>query len=428
MNILLANTTCKVGGVSTFMLSQQAALTALGHRCELFFFEHGTMESHLPSGVPVHFGTLADCMRLAAGGFEVVHANNTDWGTGISAVRQIGARLIVTAHKVREGAPEKCYGWTTANCDALTAVSDGVSQGLEPFTDLPIQVVRSGVDVAMFSPAERPRTSPPIVAWVGRSASLVKRLDILAGIAPVLTRAGFRVWIVDQHGADKAAELTPDAVATLRPIVERWSAAQYADMPELYRTVAASGGCVLSTSEREGLGLSLLEAQASGCLAVGFDVPGVRESVSADHGGVLYALDDAAADVADQIVDLLRDRSRVDALRARATQHVREHFSREAMAQRYLRVYREAPFRRGVRRLVSLQRRLRLAPLVHWERYLEQRCGVGEKQYEASREFSRLGEARLSAAAAREARRTSPTIFLRPARLAHLLTATAFRP
>jgi hypothetical protein len=109
-------------------------------------------------------------------------------------------------------------------------------------------------------------------------------------------------------------------------------------------------------------------------------------------------------------------------------QHVREHFSREAMAQRYLRIYREAPFRRGVQRLVSLQRRLRLAPLVNWDRYLEQRCGVGEKQYEASREFSQRGEARLSAAAAREARRTSPTIFLRPARLAHLITATAFRP
>ena len=43
-----------------------------------------------------------DLLRLAGdGGFDVVHANNTDWPTGISAVRQLGVKLVVSAHKVR---------------------------------------------------------------------------------------------------------------------------------------------------------------------------------------------------------------------------------------------------------------------------------------------------------------------------------------
>ena len=423
MRVLLANSTCKLGGVSTFMLSLRRGLVAAGHECDLFFFERGSMEPHLPNDWRIHYGTLADCMRLvAATRVDVVHANNVDWATGISAVRRIGAKLIVTAHKVRDGA--RCYGWTTANCDSLTAVSDGLRQELAPYTDLPVQVVHSGIDTQMFSPDGRPRTSPPIVAWVGRSASLVKRLALLAAAAPALRAAGCRIWVVDQHGAEQAADLIPDAVATLRPIAEFWGAVPAAQMPELYRTIAASGGAVVSTSEREGLGLSLLEAQACACLAIGPDVAGVNESVSPQHGGVLYPGDIAPADLAALVAATVRDRRHTDALRERASEFVREHFSREEMARQYLRIYREAPFGPAGGALERARRRLRLSPFFNWNAYLEQRWGVGQKQYSASREFLTRGERRLSAAAAREAIRTSPTLYMRPGRLAHLISTS----
>ena len=58
MNVLLVNSTCKAGGVSSFILGLRAALLAQGHHCQLFFFEHGTMEARLPPDCQVRFGSL----------------------------------------------------------------------------------------------------------------------------------------------------------------------------------------------------------------------------------------------------------------------------------------------------------------------------------------------------------------------------------
>src|SRR5688500_10917563 len=154
MRVLLANSTCKVGGVSTFLLSLRRALLAGGHTCELFFFQHGPMEERLPHGWPVHFGTLDALLRLVAQrGFDVVHANNVDWPTGIAAVRGLDTRLIVTAHKVRVNGT---YGWNRSNCDAMTSVADWIRRDLQPFTDIPIRTVTNGVDIGAFVPNRSP--------------------------------------------------------------------------------------------------------------------------------------------------------------------------------------------------------------------------------------------------------------------------------
>lgn len=420
MKVLLANSTCKVGGVSTFMLALRSALLSLGHECDLFFFERGTMEPHLPADARIHFGTLADCLRLVSRErIPVVHANNVDWSTGISAVRQAGARLILTAHKARDSA--WTYGWTSANCDALVAVSHAVGDLLQPYTDLPIQVVQNGVDTTAFTPAERAVTSPPIVAWVGRSSSPLKRLDKLAAVAPALHAAGMRLWIIDQHGADKAALVAPEAVRILQPLVERWDGVSHDQMPEHYREVAASGGCVLSTSIREGLGLAILEAQACGCLAIGPDVAGINEAVSPTHGGTLYPFDMAADDVGRLILSMLADPDRVRQRQRLAAEHVKSNFSLERMAASYLRIYKDAPFAAAGPLGARVRGRLRLSPLVDWKGYLEQRWGVGHRQYQASSELLAAGDQPLAAAAARASFKTTPTLALHPQRLAYLL-------
>src|SRR5215218_5391886 len=179
MRVLLANSTCKVGGVSSFMLSLRRCLVAAGHECELFFFEHGPMERNLPADVPVRFGSLADCLTYVDGhDIDVVHANNVDWPTGIAAVRALGVPLVVTAHKVRVNGT---YGWTRANCDGFATVARWIAADLQPFTDLALETIPNGVDIARFAPGPpQTRERGPIVAWVGRAGSLHKRLDLFA--------------------------------------------------------------------------------------------------------------------------------------------------------------------------------------------------------------------------------------------------------
>lgn len=310
MNALLANSTCKRGGVTRFMLSLREALVNLGHGCEMFFFEGGTLADELNGDAAVHFGGLADCMRLIRRRrVDVVHANNVDWDVGISAVRHLGTRLILTAHRARP--PVWTYGWTRANCDRFVAVSRSVRDQLQPHTDLRIDVVENGVDTGLFAPAERLPASPPIVAWVGRTGSAIKRMDKLAAVAPALRDAGLRLWVIDQHPVERRRTSFPAAADVLERYAEVWRDERYERMPALYQEVAASGGCVLSTSAAEGLGFALLEAQACGCCVVGPDVPGVRDAVSIEHGGVLYPFDLPSDRLADLIIGVLRDRERL---------------------------------------------------------------------------------------------------------------------
>ena len=177
------------------MLSLRAGLETAGHQCDLFFFNRGSMEPYLPVD-GVHFGTLSDCLRLVARmRVDVVHANNIDWTSGISAVRRSGARLVLTAHKVRER--DRTYGWTAANCDALTVVSHGLKAILQPSTDAPVQVVYNGVDTSVFVPPGGPGAGPPIVAWVGRGGRTPKALrQVMTGVGG----RGLRVDVVDTDG------------------------------------------------------------------------------------------------------------------------------------------------------------------------------------------------------------------------------------
>ena len=422
MRVVLANTTCKVGGVSTFLLSLRTELVRLGHGCELFFFERGPMEAYLPQDGRASFGTLADLMRLVADNdVDVVHANNVDWPTGISAVRRLGARLVLTAHKVRD--PAYAYGWTAKNCDAFVAVSRWIRDGLQRHTDAAVQVVYNGIDTTRFTPGPGSRPGDaPIIAWIGRASAPRKRLEALAAIAPALTGAGCRLWIVDQQGAGEFAQRHPDDAATLRRHADRWEGVPFEQMPAMYREVAASGGTVLSTAAMEGLPLTLLEAQACGCPVIAADVHGVNECVRPEHGGTLYPLDTPPGTLARLVIDAVSHRETARARGERASRAVSANFSLNAMARQYLVLYEAppSPLAAGRRRA-----RFRQSPLLHWDAYLDSRLGVGYAQYVASHALARSGHLRTAAAAAREALVTAPTMYAHPERLMHLLKLSA---
>jgi len=426
MNVLLANSTCKVGGVSTFMLSLREALVRAGHRCELFFFDHGSMEARLPPDLPVHFGSLADCLRLVSTtGVDVVHANNVDWPTGIAAVRDAGVRLVVTAHKVRVNGT---YGWMQSNCDVFTSVSQWIARDLQPCTDLRIRPIANGIDTERFAPGmpDEGRTGSPIVAWIGRAGSPHKRLDRFATLAPWLREAGLRVWVIDQHGPAALAQLYGRDIAdTLAHAAERWDAIPFEHMPDLYREVASSGGCIVSTSQSEGLPLTLLEAQACACPVVASNVRGNNECVPADAAGLLYPEDLEAAALCQLIAERLSIRPELDVRRARAAALVRDRFGLARMAGHYLALYRPAPPAIALPLRARVRARARLSPLVNWRRYAEYRWGTADQQYRTSLQLAADRQWRGAAAALVASARTAPTLYVKPARLRHLLSTLA---
>jgi glycosyltransferase involved in cell wall biosynthesis len=399
-----------------FLADMAHVLRSRGHLCEFFFFRRGPMESHLPPGCEAHFGDLADCLRLISdGGFDVVHANSMDWHDGISAVRGVGPRLVTTAHGV------VVTGWTSANCDALVTCSKWLADEYDGITDLTPQTVLNGVDLSKFKPGGEGRAgAKPIIAWVGRGVDEVKGIDRFAAIAPTLHRAGFRLWLAEPHGPDEVEEVFPGIKGLLSSLVSSWRAMAREEMPSFYQEVAASGGCVVSTSRTEGLPMSLLEAQACGCPVIGPNVRGVNECVDPSRGGILYPPEAAPEVVAEMIVAAVRDMDGMRERGAKCVRLVREKFSLERMVEDYLRVYRAALTARP-RDWSGIPARLRLSPVFSWRNYVAHRWGPGRRQYEASRRLAKRGDWALASVAARASASMSPTIYVRLERLTHLL-------
>ena len=87
---------------------------------------------------------------------------------------------------------------------------------------------------------------------------------------------------------------------------------------------------IASASEKEGWGLTVLEAAACGTPAVGTDVPGLRDAVRDGETGLLVPLGDAAA-MAAAIGRLLEDQALRDRLGAGAL-HWAARFTWDAVA------------------------------------------------------------------------------------------------
>ncbi len=104
---------------------------------------------------------------------------------------------------------------------------------------------------------------------------------------------------------------------------------------ELYERMARSH-CLLVPSVREGWGLVVVEANSVGTPAVGYDVPGVRDSVRHKQTGLLAPPGDDEG-LADQALLLLQNRELYAAMAARAMEWSRG-FSWDVAAERLMSV------------------------------------------------------------------------------------------
>lgn len=415
VKILLTNEHCNMGGVETFMIAHASNLQARGYECELFFFQHGLMEEHMPKNCVAHFGDAVDLIKLVSSqNFDIVHAHSSDWERGVLGVRNIGAKLIVTVHH-----DYIVPAWTSANCDALVACSRWLTEKQQPFSDLPVQTVLNGIDTSKFKPSSSVvMTSPPIVAWVGRGVGGQKRIDRLAAVAPALHRSGIRLWLAEPNGPEEIEKVFPGVVCSLIPIVEFWDAVPREKMPEFFQKVAASGGCVLCTSSSEGLGLAFIEAQACGCPVIAPNVVGINECVSPDHGGVLYQFDIDTKELESLVLNTIYNKEYQQRGEVCA-KYVFEHFNIQRMTLEYLDIYRkvQSTQRNNSRRNMQFRRSLD----VFFRESFKYRWTEGNSLYQTSQKLAEQGDRKLAAAMARASFKACPSLYIRPERMAHLI-------
>jgi glycosyltransferase involved in cell wall biosynthesis len=90
----------------------------------------------------------------------------------------------------------------------------------------------------------------------------------------------------------------------------------YLSRVELYERMARAH-CLLIPSVREGWGLVVIEANSVGTPAVGYDVPGIRDSIRHEETGLLAEPGDPSA-LARQALSLVRDGDRFSVLQGEA--------------------------------------------------------------------------------------------------------------
>jgi glycosyltransferase involved in cell wall biosynthesis len=192
-----------------------------------------------------------------------------------------------------------------------------------------------GVDTEQFSPGPPPSTGDHILS-VGRFEDPRKNIMLLfeayarlrdrADAVPPLVLAGRsappdEAWI-------RAEVLGIRDAVTFRADVS---------MEELVRLYQTAALYVVSSNE-EGLGLTILEAMASGRPVVGTACGGPSTTVLDGETGRLVPVGDAEA-LAEAMNDILRTPERADAMGKRGRERVEQHFSKTATGQRFLETY-----------------------------------------------------------------------------------------
>lgn len=176
---------------------------------------------------------------------------------------------------------------------------------------IPIFVVPNPITLSFLKKGGAQVTpSRPIILWVGRLDSHKNWIGFVQ-LAGQLRRARVQAdfWLVggarsstsEKHSLWKTLKIEglADCFKWL-PVVDHHR------MPGIYRYVAASNGCYVSTSINESFGMTVIEAMACGCPVVVPNVGGICELVAHGQTGLLYEAGDLVT-AAGYIETLLTD-------------------------------------------------------------------------------------------------------------------------
>jgi glycosyltransferase involved in cell wall biosynthesis len=292
-------------------------------------------------------------------GIDIVHARSRApaWSAWWAA-RATGCRFVTTFHNAYDcDLPFKHrYNSVMARGERVVAISEFVAEhaaGVYGVGADRLRVVPRGVDLKRFDPSRvgaEPMTrlarqwrlpdGAPIVMLPGRLTRWKGGLDfieaiarlgrpdvccVLVGAAP---RRGFRREIeaaIQRHGLEGQFRLVDDC----------------REMPAAYKLTDV---VISASTDPEGFGRVVAEAQAMGRPVIATDHGGARETIVPGLTGWLVPPQDPAALAAAIAEALALGPGERAALARRAMRHVAANFTRESMCARTIAIYEELLF------------------------------------------------------------------------------------
>jgi glycosyltransferase involved in cell wall biosynthesis len=289
-------------------------------------------------------------------GIDIVHARSRApaWSAW-SAAAATGRHFVTTFHNAygARSAPKHLYNSVMARGERVIAISDFVADHVDAVYGVGpdrLRTIPRGVDLNTFDAARvggeripglacewRLPEGAPVVMLPGRLTRWKGGLDLVAAIAALGRRDVCCVFVGAEQRPGFRRELETaiarSGLADIFRIVEHC-----ADMPAAYLLADV---VVSASTNPEGFGRIIAEAQAMGRPVVATDHGGARETiVPGVTGWLVPPRNPKALAAAIDAALALEPRARV-LLRLRAREHIAAHFTTAAMCARTIAVYEE---------------------------------------------------------------------------------------
>ena len=195
-------------------------------------------------------------------------------------------------------------------------------------------IVPGAVDVARFTPGNRPPGGPPVLLYHGRVDARKGVLDMLDALAPLAAEGLPFELLVSGIGptfdetAARIEQLGLSGHARMTGYVD------YTDVPDVYRRA----DIFVSPTYAEGFSNTILEAMASGLAVVSCKSVGVVDCIRDGENGLLTDPGDVPA-LTEALRRVLTDTAERDRLAAAGLEECRRVYSWSAVGQQIMDVY-----------------------------------------------------------------------------------------
>jgi len=362
MNILFLTNHLNVGGITSYLLTlakefrrdgQRVFIASAGGEMVPEFAGVSAAHSRLDlntsseANPKIYWALPKLCRLIRENDIEIIHAQTrVTQVLGTILARITGRVLITTCHGFykpklfRRVFP--CWG------QKVIAISPAVREHLQKdFGVKPenIFLVRHGLDIndyPLFADSEKEErqrekgiSGYPVIGIIARLAAGKGHDVLIQAFTSILSKYPRAKLVIVGAGKQKSALQQMARECGLQknilffPVVNR--------TPEF---LAVFDMFVLP-SLTEGLGLSVMEAQAAGLPVIASRVGGIPALIESGHNGILVEPGDSAA-LAEAILELLTDPARAKSLGMAGREFIEAECSAREMAQATLAVYRQA--------------------------------------------------------------------------------------
>lgn len=361
MKILYLTTHLNVGGITSYLLSLAKGMKKRGHSVYIAAAGGELAHSFTKEGIPyislpiktkleVHPKILISLFKLLRyikeQDVEIIHSNTrVTQVLGCLIQRFCGRPHISTCHGFFKPKFSRkifpCWG------DKVIAISQEVKEHLHKdlgVSEEKIRVVYNGIDLEKFQ-IPNPKSQleikkkfglgeGPVIGIIARLSDVKGHAYLIQGMPVVLGKVPQAQLLIIGEGREEPK--LKDLSAKLG--IEK----NVFFLPSAYNTAEALEAMDLFVmpSLKEGLGLGLMEAMASGLAVIGSEVGGIKSLIKDGYNGLLVEPKDSSV-LSSAILKLLKDQSLRVFLGNNARNFIHQNFSQDKMVLETERAYRE---------------------------------------------------------------------------------------